>query len=204
MTIAKGRPWGTPGRLPDDGVAVRSDAEARAVVEAARRAGEPVPTLGLLGGDLCKTLGGLRDEARLRSAEAMTFPVDLGRVTADDRAPGWFVAHAIARGPFWTGRAVAVMNAQWLGDWDLGPRAHPDDALLDVTDGSLPLGDLAKARRRVRLGTHLPHPGLRTSRAAHVELAFDRPRVLWLDGQRVGRVHRLVVDVEPDALHVVV
>ena len=57
------------------------------MVEQARRPrAEPVPTLGLLGGDLCKTLGGPGDEARLRSPEAMTFPVDLGR-GADRRAP---------------------------------------------------------------------------------------------------------------------
>ena len=41
------------------------------------------------------------------------------------------------------------MNAQWLGDWDLGPRAHPGDALLDVTDG-------APAARRPAQG---PAPG---------------------------------------------
>ena len=38
------------------------------------------------------------------------------------------------------------MNAQWLGDWDLGPRSHPNDGLLDVTDGTLPFGDRWKAR----------------------------------------------------------
>jgi hypothetical protein len=182
---------------------VRSDAEARRIIEAARANGEPVPTLGLLGGDLCKTLGGLGDEARLRSADAMTFPVDLGRIQLDD-VDRWFVAHAIFRGPLWLGRAVAVMNAQWRGEWDLGPRAHPDDALLDVTDGALPIGDLAKARRRVRLGTHLPHPALRTSRVGHLDLAFERPVGVWLDGEHVGRVRRAHVEVEPDALRVVV
>jgi hypothetical protein len=203
VTIAKGRAWGAPGPLPPDGVVVGTDAEARRVVELARGSGGPIPTLGLLGGDLCKTLGGLGDQDRLRSDEAMTFPVDLGRLDLDGE-DHWFVAHAIARGPLWLGRAVAVMNAQWLGDWDLGPKAHPDDARLDVTDGALPLGDLAKARRRVRVGTHLPHPALRTSRVAKVELTFDRPRGIWLDGERVGRTRRLHVEVEPDALRVVV
>lgn len=203
MTISKGQPWGTQGRLPDDGVVVRSDAEARHVVEAARAAGHDVPALGLLAGDLCKTLGGLGDEARLTSPEAMTFPVDLGRVHIDGR-DHWFVAHAIVRGPLWLGRAVAVMNAQWLGDWDLGPRAHPDDALLDVTDGALPLGDLAKARKRVRLGTHLPHPALRTSRVGQIELDLARRQSVWLDGERIGSTRQLTVSVEPDAIRVVI
>jgi len=56
MTIEKGEAWGSPGTLPSDGLVVRSDAEARAIVEQARRAAEPVPTLGLLGGDLCRTV----------------------------------------------------------------------------------------------------------------------------------------------------
>ena len=203
MTIRKGEAWGGPGSLPDDGVVVRSDAEARAVVQTARAAGRPVPTLGLLGGDLCKTLGGPGDRARLRSPEAVTFPVDLGRVELGDRHE-WFVAHAVLRHRGWLGRAVAVMNAQWLGDWDLGPRAHPGDALLDVTDGRLPVGDLLKARSRARTGTHLPHPALRTSRVGRLELDFARPVGLWLDGQRVARVRRATIEVEPDAVWVVI
>ena len=204
MTIRKGEAWGGPGTLPAEGVVVRADAEARAVVEAARAADRPVPPLGLLGGDLCQTLGGLGDEARLRSPDAMRFPVDVGRVELPGGRRHWFVAHAVVRRRGWLGRAVAVMNAQWLGDWDLGPRAHPGDARLDVTDGRVPLGDLWQARARVRTGTHLPHPGLKTSRVGRLELALARPETLWLDGQRVARVRQLVIEVEPDALDVVI
>ena len=69
MTIERGQPWGEAGPLPPDGVLVRSDAEARAVVERARRAGEPPPPLGLLGGDLCRTLGGTGDERRVEALQ---------------------------------------------------------------------------------------------------------------------------------------
>ncbi len=204
MTIRKGEAWGGPGSLPDDGVVVHSDAQARTAVESARAQDRPVPTLGLLGGDLCKTLGGPGDEPRLRSPEAMCFPVDLGRVELADGRRHWFVAHAVMRHRGWLGRAVAVMNAQWLGDWDLGPRAHPGDARLDVTDGRVPLGDLLQARARVRTGTHLPHPGLRTARVGRIELDFRRTETLWLDGQRVARVRQVTIEVEPDALWVVI
>ena len=206
MTIEKGADWGRPAPLPDDGVIVRTDAEARAVVERARRAGEPVPPLGLLGGDLCRTLGGLggaAGEARLRSAQAMTFPCDLGSVLVDGRLH-WFVAHLIARRSWWRGRVIAVMNAQWRGTWDLGPRSHPDDALLDVSDGDLSLDDRWKARSRLPTGTHLPHPGIETSRVAAVQFDLDPALDVYLDGERIGRARHLSVRVEPDALTIVV
>ena len=62
--IAKGSPWGRPGPLPADGVVVRSDAEASDALEAARRESRPFPVLGLLGGDLCRTVGGASSGTR--------------------------------------------------------------------------------------------------------------------------------------------
>jgi diacylglycerol kinase family enzyme len=182
---------------------VASDGEARGVVEHARRAGEPLPPIGLLGGDLCRTLGGTGDEARLRSAEAVTVRVDVGAVLLDGAAH-WFVAHLIARRSWWWGRTVAVMNAEFLGSWDLGPRAHPGDGLFDITDGTLPLGDRLAASRRARTGTHLPHPALTTRRADAWQTDLRPPLDVWLDGQRVGRASHLSVRVEPEALAVVV
>lgn len=203
MTISKGGPYGEPGALPADGVVVASDAEAAAVVTEARRGGHPVPTLGLVGGDLCRTLGGLGDADRLRGSEATTFPVDLGCVLLDGRLH-WFVAHLVARRPRWSGRFAVAMNAEWLDDLDLGPRAHPGDGLLDLTEGRLGLRDRLAARRRARTGSHLPHPGLRTSRAGKAELTFPDGVPVFLDGLAVGTARELLLHVEPDALTVVV
>ena len=203
MTIEKGKPWGSPGPLPPDGVVVRTDAEARAVVGDARRRGVAPPPLGLTGGDLCRTLGGAGDAGRLRSPEAMTFAVDLGVVETEGQELV-FVAHLIARRRWWRGRVVAVMNAQWLGPWDLGPRSHPNDGLFDLTDGDMALGQRIEARRRLPTGTHLPHPDLETRRAEAFTLDFERPLDLWLDGERVLRTGHVVVRCEPDALHVVI
>lgn len=203
MPIQKGQEWGSPGPLPDDGLVVRSDAEARAAVEEARRAGRQLPVIGLLGGDLYRTLGGrATDPGGLRSAGAVTFPVDLGAVLADGRLH-WFVAHLVARNRWWT-KVFAAMNAQWYGDWNPGPRAHPDDGLLDSYDARLRLADLLPVRSRLRQGNHLPHPGIVERRAASVQVSFDRPRLITLDHVPVGPARRLSVRVEPDALTVVV
>lgn len=202
MTIRKREAWGAPGALPPDGVVVRSDAEARAVVEQARRAGHPVPPLGLLAGDLCRTLGGPGDEERLRSPAAMTFPCDLGAVLADGQLH-WFVSHLVVRTPLW-GRAFLAMNAQWLGRWNTGPRAHPNDGLVDTYDVRLPPGERLKVRARLHHGTHLPHPGIRERRSAAVQVDLERPLAVTLDGVAIGRARNLSVRVEPDALTIVV
>jgi len=202
MTIRKGEPWGDHGPLPSTAVVVHSDAEARAVVEKALRANEAVPALGLLGGDLCRTLGGAGDEERLRSTEALRAPVDLGEVLIDGRLH-WFVAHLVARGSWWHGTIRSAMNAQFLGRWDVAPRSHPNDGLLDTFVADLPVGDRLKARSRLRSGTHVPHPGIDERRVKAVQWDVGGANV-WLDGELVGPARALSIRTQPDALLCVV
>jgi YegS C-terminal NAD kinase beta sandwich-like domain len=205
VTVRKGEEWGEAGSLPAGGVVVRTDAAAREVVAAARRAGDRPPPLGLLGGDLCRTLGGRGDEARLRSDAATRLPVDLGSVLVDG-VQHWFVAHVVARRSWWRGRIVAAMNAEFLGAWDVAPRAHPNDGLLDVVDvaPAMSLADRVKARGRLATGAHVPHPAIAVSRQSAVQLSFERPTPVWLDGVPVGEARHLSVRLEPDALLCVV
>ncbi len=198
MPIAKGDPYGEPGELPEDGLLVRSDAEAAAALRDARRDGRPFPALGLLGGDLCRTLGG----GRGRELQGVRFTVDLGEALLDGRLH-LFVAHLVARTRLWT-RAFVAMNAQWLGDWNLGPRAHPNDGLLDTYDARLAPGELLPVRSRLHHGAHLPHPGIKERRTAALQVVLDRPLLVRLDGAPVGRTKVISVRVEPDALTVVI
>ena len=195
MTIKKGSSYGEPSSLPADAVVCATDAEARAALEAARRENRPYPTLGLTGGDLCRTLGGT---GRFQ----VKFPVDLGMAMLDGRLH-LFVAHAIARNQWWT-RSVVAMNAQWLGEWNLGPRAHPNDGLLDVYDAQLTFGDLPKVRRRLHHGAHLPHPRIKEQRRQAAQVTLPKALPVRLDGEVVGRFRDLSLRVEPDALTVVV
>lgn len=202
MTIEKGKPWGAAAPLPDDGVVVRSDAEARVVLEEARHQGRPYPSIGLLGGDLCRTLGGTGDALRLRSADARTFHIDLGELTVDGRRH-LFVAHLVVTTMTWR-RATVIMNAQWIGAWNVGHRAHPNDGLLDVYQADLRLSDLVKVRRRLPSGSFLPHPRIAYRRARETDLDLGAARAIRLDGQLVGGGRRLSVRLVPDALRVVV
>jgi hypothetical protein len=198
VPIAKGSSYGEPAPVPDGLVVVRSDAEARKVLEDARRERRPYPPLGLLAGDLCRTLGGGAGP----ELAGVRFPVDLGVVLADGRLH-LFVASLVARTRLWT-RAFVAMNAQYLGPWDLGPRSHPGDGLLDTYDVRLKPGQLLPVRARLPAGSHLPHPGIKERRVPALQVELDRALPLRLDGDLVGRARVLSLRVEPDALVVFV
>ena len=184
---------------------VRSDGEAREALEAARRDRRPFPVLGLLGGDLCRTLGGRGDEARFRDGAVTLATVDVGEVLLDGRVR-FFVAHAVVRGrSWWRGPITAAMNAQYLGRWDVAPRAHPGDGLLDVLEvgAELGAGERWKARRRLPSGTHVPHPKIAVRRLAALQLDVEG-RQVWLDGARQPSAQALSIRLQPDAVTVAV
>lgn len=201
--IARGQGWGEAGSLPTDGVVVHSDAQARRVVTEARRGGEPIPALGLLGGDLCRTLGGRGDEGRLHSGQATVARCDLGVALVDGRL-AYFVAHLVARHRFWRGRAFVAMNAAWLGGWNLGPSAHPGDGILDTYDARLALRQRLAVRARLPQGAHLPHPDITVRRSSAAQVDLDPALSIYVDGEALGPARSLSVRVEPDALTVVV
>lgn len=203
MTVRKGELWGAPGRLPDDGVVVDSDAAARRVVTEARRANRPIPALGLLAGDLARTCGATGREERLHGPDAQTLPVDLGEVLVDGSLH-FFVAHLVARRSWWRGPVVAAMNAQFLGAWDVAPRSHPGDGRVDLFEADLSVGDRWKARSRLPSGTHVPHPGISERRVKAIQLDLPPRTSVWLDGERLGEARALSIRVAPDALTVVV
>jgi hypothetical protein len=205
MTIEKFEDWGESGPLSNLGVVVNADAGARRAVTGARRLGIAVPELGLVGGDLWRTLGAPRGgEERLRTDEARRLPVDLGSVLIDG-VTHWFTAHLVARHSWWRGPILAVMNAQFRGRWNVAPKGHPNDGRLDVLEVSMGAGERLKARSRLRSGGHVPHPGIRERRVTAAQFDLPPNTRVWLDGVAVTRDARaLSVRVEPDALLCVV
>ena len=67
----------------------------------------------------------------------------------------------------------------------------------------LSVAQRALARRRLRTGTHLPHPAITVRRVQHAHFRFGRPVGLWLDGERVGRCRDLRMAILPDAALIV-
>lgn len=208
MTIRRGEDWGEHGPLAAAAQVCSDDASAAAALSATTPA-TGVPEVGLVGGDLHRTLGGpSRGETELRTGMGMRFPVDLIEVeaTAQDgtvtRHTG--LAHLEVRGRRrFAGRTVVVMNAAFVGPSNLGPRAHPNDGRLDVTQGALPRRAWKDGERRTLTGTHVPHPDLDESRVT--ELVVDDVGKVgwWLDGVKMPTATRLVVRCRPDAAVVV-
>jgi len=197
MTIRKGEPWGDPAVCPSDLRVVSSDSDLRDWVVWHRTRGQPIRDLGVAGGDLARTCGG----ATGRHPSAARVTLDAMRVILDDGPPTWGVAHVIARRGWLRDEVTIVMNAQFYGPYDVAPRSHPNDGRIDVlrVDAAMGWRDRLQAKQRARNGNHLPHRRLSLRSVTDVDLHFDRPMVVWIDGVRCGAAGHLQITVEPDA-----
>lgn len=196
--IRKGEVWGRPVDLDGTGPEAGSDAEVARLLS--RPLDSPVV---LRGGDLYHSLGGRASSPVDLDGPVMALPIDLVAVRVDgvDRVAA---AHVVARRRWWSGEFAVAMNGTHLGEWNLGPKAHPNDGLIDVTTGRLDVRDRWEARRRAHTGTHLPHPALSTSRVTSTVWTFDRPTPVYVDGVAVGSARRVELEVQPDRGSVVV
>lgn len=205
MNLSPGEAWGEVAVLPADAPVVATDAELVACVApdlGVATAGD-LPIVGLAGGDLCASLGGRGDVAARRGAQTTVVTIDVATASTD--AGNYvFAAHLFARGRLWAGEGIAVMNAERRRSWLVAPRAHPGDGLLDVVRGRLSVRDRLLAQPRLRTGDHLPHPALTVRRTARLDVDFDRPRRVIIDGVARGATRTLSIEVLPSAVRVAV
>ncbi len=198
MTIRPGASWGAEVPAPGSSIVATSDAEFVRLIAA----GNETP-VRLVGGDLARTIGvgtaaGARDTVLELPIDLVDVSSNIGEFTA--------CAHLVARPPWWrggwwAGPIVAVMNAQFIGRWDVAPRGHPNDGRAEVLEGDagLSVRERLAIRNRLTLGTHVPHPRIRTRSVRQAAFQFEAPMALWVDGRSVGRVRSMTVLVRPDA-----
>jgi hypothetical protein len=198
MTVRPGESWGGTVPRPEGLVTVHGD---HSLAEALVRPGSPPVEAG--SGDLARTLGVTSYEHRSMANE---FPIDLVDVRLDDGPPIVSCAHVIARSPWsrghwFRGPILAVMNAEFIGDWDVAPRGHPNDGRVEVfeVDPSMSTRHRIAARRRLRSATHVPHPCVRTRSVRSGTWTFERPLEVIVDGRHVGRASSVAGRVLPDA-----
>jgi len=201
VTVKPAEEWGTPFRRPTDAPVAADDAQLAHLAAGSDRGSGCEFVIGVNAGDVLKTLGVPPGRT---AGEQFRYPFDLAWAILDDSDPVPFVAHLLAHRRGWGGEFAVVMNVGWWGSWYLGPKAHPNDGLLDVTAGRLSWQQRYLARQRVGRGTHLPHPALRTLRRDRWRHDLGRPTAVFLDGRFQGRARHLEVSVEPDRFSLVV
>ncbi|MCC7076209.1 MAG: hypothetical protein IT198_03710 [Acidimicrobiia bacterium] len=81
---------------------------------------------------------------------------------------------------------VYVANGQFLGGLSIVPHAHPGDGKLDVLVFEGPAWDVWAMLPRLGLGTHLPHPRVKSFHPVAVHILGRGP--LFADGHGVGRL----------------
>ncbi len=203
MTIKPGEPWGRTIDRPVDLVVVAGDPElARRL--ASRRDGDDGPPVFAADGDFARTLGGPPIHGRLTVNE---LPVDLVDVALDGGVlSATACAHVVIRNPWWRGgwwrgSVVVVMNAEYIGAWDVAPRGHPNDGRVEVFEVSstFDVRQRLQARRRVRSATHVPHPGITTRAVRTASWTFRAPMSVTVDGRRIGSATGVEITVAPDA-----
>jgi hypothetical protein len=93
------------------------------------------------------------------------------------------------------------MNCEFLGDWDVAPRGHPNDGRVETfhVESSFGIRDRLAARRRLRTATHVPHPAIATRSIRTGTWTFPAPMVVVADGHTVGESATLSLAVVPDA-----
>ena len=197
MGVNRNEDWGALGMVPEDAQIAASNADLLKLLGDLNSASVVI----LTGGDLCRTLGG-RGRA-CPGGEATLVDIDVGEALVDGRLHR-FVSHFVVRPSRHPGRWWVAANAAHRGRWNLAPRAHPGDGLLDVLDASLSWAEVPAAWRRLGLGVHVPHPGIREERTTATQVSFDRSARAWLDGRPIGGVDRLSLRVQPGALRVAI
>lgn len=200
MTIRKGGDWGSEVDRPEGLIVAADDAEVARLF-----ALQEPQAIAVASGDLFTTIGGrpVGDRDRL-----LRLPIDVVEVSLDGREPVVSVAHVVARTPWylgswWRGGVLAVMNAEFIGEYDVAPRGHPNDGRVEAFELSASARPRQRnaIRRRMRSGTHLPHPAISHRPVRSGSWSFDSPRVVLIDGVMVGRATRIEIAVRPDAGH---
>lgn len=201
MPIEKGQDWGYDGSLSADAPVIGSDRDAARLVEQGLPDHLPV-SVGLVAGDLARTLG-VRESFDPHQGTFL-LPVDAVRIQLDDESEHIAAAHAIIGNPVADRHVVVVMNAAFIGKYNVAPRSHPGDGKADVVTFRLRFSDRFKATQRMASGSHLPHPDIALRQRSDGSVQMDRPRPVWIDGRRVGRSRTMQFTVLPDAMLIAV
>jgi len=204
VTIRKNENWGATVTRPENLVICETDAAASQLTTKYFLQQKPIPAIAITRSNLSRALGTRGANANSQTMQAT--PFDLIEVTfADDSKTEQKVlalGYGMLRKSWWRGEIVAAMNTSFIGDWDCAPRSHPNDGkfdLLTVTSEMKPTQRLI-ASRRLRLGTHLPHPQISVKQLPSFEADCSAEPNLYVDNRKFVSVNQCKFRLLPDAL----
>jgi hypothetical protein len=216
--IRKGEEWGAPaGDAPPDLEVAGDDAALAAALVSAG----PDPLVRFSPSpesDLARAVG-LAGDGR----SGLALPLDLLRLgdggvavntvvvgVPPDRLRWWhraFPVEVVVDGRAFTARttSVVVATGQFLRGFDVSPRGHPGDGWCEVQVYCLPAGQRGAMRARLRSGSHVPHPEIRTRRGRAVSVRCERDVAVEVDGKAAVKGARVVsVELVPTAFRLLI
>jgi hypothetical protein len=215
--IRRGEPWGSE---PDGGPDVQVEGDDAALAGAAgRHRGELIRFVPSPSSDIARALGlsstgpagateipldalELDDGTTVSNAAVVGVPPDqLGRRQRRRPVRVEVDGRVVFDGP---ATSVVVATGQFVRGADLVPRGHPGDGRLEVQVYALDPGQRAPMRRRLVVGTHVPHPGITEASGRQVAVITGRPWLLELDAHRAAPRSRLSLSVVPSAYRLLV
>ena len=204
MTISKHLEWGRDILKPEDLVICQDDAAASRLLTGLISESKHLPIIAIKSSKLARALG--TNGAQLESKNMRALPFDLIKIdftnSSNEKIMVIAIGYALLRNSWWRGEITAVLNTSFIGDWDCAPRSHPNDGKFDVVSVGSQMRPMQRliASRRLRLGTHLPHPKISTHQATNLELSSSALPNLFVDGQRFAKVSQISFTLLPDAV----
>ncbi len=204
MTIRRNENWGVTVARPESLVICETDAAASQLATEYFLQQKSIPAIAITRSNLSRALGTKGSVVNSQNMQAT--PFDLIEITfADDSKTEQKVlalGFGLLRKSWWRGDIVAVMNTSFIGDWDCAPRSHPNDGKFDLLTVSSEMKPTQRliASRRLRLGTHLPHPQISVKQITSFEADCSAKPNLFVDNRKFVCVNQCKFRLLPDAL----
>ncbi len=159
--------------------------------------------IGLSSGNLHSSLGGNFSIQRTVTNKTTACKIDLGKVTTEQDSY-IFASYCkiLDRRAPWRGKVI--VNSQLIAGRRLAPKAHPGDGSLELIESSLSFRQALLARRKAKLGDHLPHPDLGIKRVQNLKYHFEESKKLVIDNQFIGYHKFIEFEVLPHAITIIV
>jgi hypothetical protein len=192
--ITRGEAWGKSTTRSIDDVVIAGDI--------ALAKSSPNQRLIVSGGDIAHSLG--NPPTPPIGSDCIEVSIDAMRVfvtSKNGNIEATIASSSVIIGNWYRGRFVCVTNGGSVGARDLSPRAHPNDGVFDVMtlDSAMDLQQRVLARRKSRLGNHIPHSLISNSRARNAEYSrLSRTEELRIDGRRVKSWINVQIEILPD------